>query len=176
VTTWTYILQSVPWALGGLLVGWLLGRSTVAVESIAEAVHEEDAVPDRQVPKRRKWRPTANLTIGVVLLLLGGFTVTQGYIQNLATERQGHVTEQLARCTKAYSDGFADAIEARSKATTEAQDALDEFFESLAQATPSPEGREEMRKAFTEYRSKRAAAKRAQAENPYPDPPRDVCR
>lgn len=178
MTSWAYIVQSVPWALAGLVVGCLIGRSTVAVETIADAVQEGDPVPDIDAPKpkrRKRFRLTSNHVIGVVLLVLGGFTIAQSYVQNAATERQSLATERLAICTQAYSDGFADAIEERSKASTDAQNALDEFMFSLAQATPTQEGRDRARAAFTAYIDKRAAAKRAQAEHPYPAPPRDVC-
>jgi hypothetical protein len=167
VTSWTYILQSLPWTIAGALVGFFMGRSTVAVQVIAEAVQEGDDMPEpARVPLRRRVTPMH--VIGAVVVVLGIFTAVQGYVQSEATER-------LTLCTQAYSNGFADAIEERSKASAEAQDALDEFFFTLARVAPSAEGREQMRQAFDAYVAKRSAAKKTQAEHPYPAPPRDVC-
>jgi len=179
VTAWNYIAQSVPWMLAGLLVGWLMGRSTVAVETIAEAVQEGDDVPETTTPAtnlRRRRRFNATHFIGVLLVLLGAFTIVQAYLQDVATERQSRATERLAQCTNAYASGFADAIEQRSKSTAEAQDALDTLLSEFAKITPTPDGRDAARRALSDYLTKRAEAKRTQAENPYPAPPRDVCR
>lgn len=165
MTSWDYIIQSFPWALAGILVGWFMGRSTVAVESIAEAV-KGDTV-DTTVKRRR--RPTSMAVLGVVVVVLGVFTAVQGYVQGAATAR-------LAECQQAYSNGFADALDARSKATVEAQDALDEFLTTVAHITPAPEAQAKFQAAFSEYLDKRAAAKKAQKEHPFPPAPRDVCK
>lgn len=166
MTSWSYIAESLPWAIAGLLAGYFMARSTVAVATIAAAAKEEIPVADQ--PSRRP-RFSATHVIGVVVALLGIFTAVQSYVQ-------GEATERLAVCTQAYSNGFADAIEERSKASADAQNALDDFITAVAKATPTEAGRDQVRKAFDDYLSKRATAKKAQAENPYPAPPRDVCR
>jgi hypothetical protein len=169
VTVWTYLTLSFAWSLVGWLIGFLMGRSTVAVDAIADDVvqGEGDAVPEAKQPARRRW--SMNHAIGAVVLALGIFTAVQAIIQSDATDR-------LAECQIAYSNGFADALDARSQATSEAQDALDELLTTVAAITPTPEGRDAFRSALSEYLSKRAAAKQAQAENPYPPAPRDVCK
>lgn len=168
MTSLSYILQSVPWTLAGVLVGWFMCRAAIVADAIAGVVLEGDAMPDEQI--RVPWwkHITSMHVIGAVVVFLGVFTAVQGYVQNEANER-------LALCTKAYSDGFADAIDVRSKASAEAQEALDDFITAIAKATPTAEGREQIRRAFNDYLSKRAAAKKAQEENPFPAPPRDVC-
>ncbi len=168
MTSWTYITQSVPWALGGLLVGFLMARSTVAVEAIADAVHDEGDPMPAASPTRRP-RFNGITVLGAVIVVLGVFTAVQSYVQASATDR-------LTECQTAYANGFADALDARSDATSAAQDALDDLLTTVASITPTPEGREEFRVALADYLAKRADAKKTQAENPYPPAPRDVCK
>ncbi len=166
MTSGTYIIQSVPWILAGLLTGFFMGRSTVVVEAVVDAVQAEgDTVTDAK-PKR--FRFTGMHVLGVVVAVLGVFTAVQSYVQ-------GEATDRLVVCTKAYQDGFADALDERQKATSEAQDALDDLLTKVAAITPSPEGRQRFRDALAEYLEKRAAAKQAQRDHPYPPAPRDVC-
>jgi hypothetical protein len=168
VTSWTYITQSVPWALGGLLIGFLMARSTVAFEAIADAVHDEGEPMTVDLPARRP-RFNGITVLGAVIVVLGVFTAVQSYVQSAATDR-------LTECQTAYANGFADALDARSDATSAAQDALDDLLTTVASITPTPEGREEFRVALSSYLSKRVDAKKTQKENPYPPAPRDVCR
>lgn len=176
MTSWSYILQSLPWALAGLLAGFFMGRSTTVVEAIAGAVQEgdgaieEEVAVGRDIGKAKSWlrRIESVHIIGVIVVVLGVFTAVQSYVQ-------GHATERLTICTQAYSNGFADAIEQRSKASTDAQDALDGFLSAVSAATPTAQGQSLVRDALNQYLSKRADAKKAQAENPFPAPPRDVC-
>ncbi|MGB3443901.1 MAG: hypothetical protein WBA97_34620 [Actinophytocola sp.] len=168
MTPWNYILLSVPWTGVGLLVGWLMGRSTVAVDALADAVQDEgDPVPEGQIARRSRF--TGTHVLGAIIVILGVFTAVQSYVQSDATAR-------LTECQTAYANGFADALDARSTATSEAQDALDQLLSSVAAVTPTEEGRRQFQDALTAYLEKRAVAKKAQQENPYPSPPRDVCK
>jgi hypothetical protein len=166
VTSWSYVVQSTPWIVAGLLVGFFVGRSTVAAEVIADGTQEGD---DMSGKSKRRFRFTSNGVIAALLVMLGIATAVQSYVQSEATER-------LAVCQQAYSNGFADALDARSDATQAAQNALDDLLSSVASITPTPQGRDQFRAALTEYLDKRAAAKRAQKEHPYPPAPRDVCK
>jgi len=165
VTSWLYIAQSVPWIAAGLLVGFFMGRSTVAVEQIADAVQDEVDT----MPEERKPRFGSIHALGAVVVLLGVFTAVQSYVQ-------GEATAKLADCQQAYTSGFADAIDARSSAAAQAQDALDELLTKVASLTPTPEARGNFETALNDYLRKRAAAKKAQQEHPYPPAPRDVCK
>lgn len=166
-----YIVQSTPWIAMGLLIGFFLGRSTVAAEAIIQAVQPEgDEMPNPSTPKkRRRARFTSNGVIAGLLILLGTATAVQAYVQSQDTAR-------LNECQTAYANGFADALDARSKASVEAQDAQDELWTTVASLSPAPESREVFRQALADYLKKRAQAKKAQAENPFPEPPRDVCK
>lgn len=163
----TYIVQSVPWALVGLLAGFFLGRSIVAVEAVTDAGPDEEAtVP---TPPRRRPRISGNTVIAAVLIVFGLLGAAQAYTQSNATDR-------IVGCLRDYGNQVADALDARGTATTEAQQALDDLLGQVSSATPTAEGRDLVRRALAEYLSKRAAAKTAQAEHPYPPAPRDVCK
>lgn len=173
MTSWTYLTQSVPWILAGLLVGFFVGRSTAAVDAIAVAVQDEGEPMPEDTPardaRRRRPRVTVNGVLGAVIVALGIFTAVQSYVQSEATAK-------LTECQTAYANGFADALDARSSASAAAQDALDELLAAVAEITPTPDGRDLFRAALDEYLSKRAEAKKTQKEHPYPPAPRDVCK
>lgn len=162
-----YIVQSTPWIVAGLLVGFFVGRSTVAATVIIDAVQGEgDDMRDAAPTKR--FRFTSNGVIAALLIVLGTATAVQSYVQSEATAR-------LTECQTAYANGFADALDARSAASVQAQAAQDDLWTKVAALTPTPQSRDVFRAALAEYLTKRAAAKKAQAEHPFPDPPRDVC-
>lgn len=163
-----YIVQTAPWVAAGLLVGFFVGRSTVAAAVIIDAAQGEgDEMPSS--PRKHRFRVTLNGFIAAALVGLGIATAVQAAVQGAATSR-------LTDCQTAYANGFADALDARSKATAEAQDALDGLLGTVALLTPTPEGRQQFWDALNDYLDKRAEAKKTQAENPYPPAPRDVCK
>lgn len=167
-----YAFRSLLWGVFGLVIGFLLGRMTRDTQRIADAVtDEESAVPDD--PKKSRRRPSYQAVMGAVVVLLGLVTAVQGLYQDAATRR-------VADCTRAYSDGFAAALDARSEASTAAQNALDELMSTVGSLTTGPdagtaETRDRFRKSLSEYLAKRAEAKKQQQEHPYPPAPRDVC-
>lgn len=165
-----YIVQSLPWITAGLLTGFFIGRATVAVEVVTDAVRSEgDEMRDSSPPEKKRPKVSSNAVIAAVLVALGLATAVQSYVQSQATAR---VTE----CQTAYANGFADALDARSKATAEAQNALDDLLTTVSEVAPTPEGRAQFRRALADYLEKRAEAKKTQREHPYPDPPRDLCK
>jgi len=116
----------------------------------------------------RRWRPNGTYVFGLILVLLGIGTAVQGIVQSKANDR-------LTNCIATYSNDLADAIEVRSKASIEAQRASDVMWQTIASLPQTDEGRAQARKVFEDYIKAREAANRAQAENPYPAPPRAVC-
>lgn len=151
-----YMLERLPWAGVGLLGGYFLGLHLRRTEAAMAGSNG------------RKWRPNGTYVFGVILVLLGVGTAIQGVVQSRATDG-------LTQCIATYSNGLADAIEARSRASSEAQRASDDFWRALYALPQNDEGRAQARKVFEEYVRKREASNRAQAENPYPAPPRAVC-
>lgn len=171
MTSLLYVVQSVPWIAAGLLVGFFVGRSTVAAEAITDAVQQEgDDVRESSGPKK-KFRFTSNGVIAALLVVLGIATAVQAVVQNQADARQD-------ACQTAYANGFADALDARSQSSREAQDALDAWMtkvNAIIQA-PTPEARGQILQAFKDYLAARQEAKDTQADHPFPPAPRDVCK
>jgi len=166
----TYLVERIPWAVVGLLIGHLLSRGICDLRVIAVAVNPEDEMAE---PPRKPWhrRVTSNGVIGAVVFVLAVATVVQGYVASEATRR-------IAECTKGYSNGFADALDSRSQANAAAQQALDDLMTKvgeLSSGVSTPESRAVFRSALNDYLAKRAEAKKQQAENPFPPAPRDVC-
>ena len=156
---------------GGFVVGFLLGRMSRDTHDIAATMDQGEIVEQR----KRRWRPSYQSAMGVVVVLLGLATAAQAIYQDSATRR-------VTNCTRAYANGFADAIDARSETSTASQNALDGWMttldELLTQTTPGTDptaARGRFRSATAEYLAKRAEFKKQQAEHPLPPPPRDVC-
>ena len=171
MTALSYLAQSFPWGAVGLLMGYLLGRGVQDV--VAEVANPEGTMADKQRRSIRKWFSYDRI-IGVVVFVLAVATVVQGYVSSESTRR-------IADCTRGYSNGFADALEARSSAQSAAQNALDQWMSTLGdlmtKVSPDPAAaREQFRVATADYLKLRAEAKKQQAEPPYPPPPRAVCK
>jgi len=172
-----YTVSSIIWAGAGLVVGFAAGRLTRTVDRMAENVETiTDAVTEGSpavTTSRRRRRPSYEHVIGAVVVLLGIFTAANGIHQTSETRR-------FADCTRAYSDGFADALDARSAASAQAQEALDDLMATVGQLTSvgeagTPQAQEQFRTALSDYLTKRTEAKKKQRENPFPEAPRKVC-
>lgn len=161
------VMSAVFWFGLGAVVGAQWTRFVKAGER-KTAVHTATKQPAPVRPPRR-W-PRRVLDMVVVLLFLG--SAAQAYVTD---DRFG----DIIACQNGYQAGFADALDARSKATQEAQDALDELMSTvgrLISGGPSQETRQQFATALTSYLGKRAEAKKRQQEFPYPPSPRDVCK
>ncbi|MFK0249293.1 hypothetical protein ACIQUM_31730 [Amycolatopsis azurea] len=167
---WTYLTESAGWAVLGFVVGYLVGRAARDVHRVAIAITTEDTVPDPQLPAPRRRLLTGQFVLGVVVVLLGVLTVAQGIATNNATRR-------ITECQQAYSNGFADALDARASATTDAQNALDELMKTMSgYLADSPIPPDKVRAAIGDYLAKRAKAETERQQHPYPPPPRDLCK
>lgn len=165
-----YALQSIGWAGAGFLCGVLVGRAARDVHRIATAVTDEDG--ERMPPPHRpRWTERAPSTslIAIVVVLLGIVTVVQGIVQSDATER-------VTRCQIKYSNDFSDALDARTRASTDAQNALDQLLTTVGDTlNGNASARPRIQQAINDYLAKRAAVKNEQAQHPYPPPPRETC-
>ena len=163
------IVDDIAVGMACLAVGFILGRLSRNVETIATVVAEEGATVTAAAPRRKRW--TFEKTAATALIVMGLFTAAQSLYQDSATRR-------VAECTRAYSNGFADALDARSEANAAAQQALDELMTQVGQLStgiPTEENRGQFRTALQDYLAKRAEAKKKQQENKFPPAPRDVC-
>lgn len=172
---WLYLAQTLGWCGVGFVTGFMFGHTARDVHRIAAAVTpaEEDPLTEPAV-RRRRWlrriepHPTI---VAVVVFVMAILSVVQGIAQSRATE-------VLVRCQQTYSNAFADALDARSDATGDAQDALDALIARINELLQSgdPRRREELQGAINDYVGKRAEVKALQRDHPYPPPPRAACR
>ncbi|AXB41311.1 MULTISPECIES: hypothetical protein [Amycolatopsis] len=168
---WNYVFESAGWAVLGFLGGFLVGRAARDVHRVATAITSEEPVPDDQTSPRPRWRvPTGQFVLGVVVVLLGIITVAQGIVTNSTTRR-------ITECQAAYSNGFADALDARASATADAQTALDELMKAISGYLASPPvPPDKVRAAIGDYLDSRERADAERQQHPYPPPPRDLCK
>lgn len=164
----TYVVESLPWAIGGFLAGVLTTRLIRHKDTIQEA-------PVTPPPSHKRHRLTLLHVIGMVLIVLTCASSVQAWQAQRDNERLTQDNARLAQCLASYSNAIADAIEVRSKASSEAQQAQDEMWRTLLQLSPGPESQAKARKVFQDYLDKRAQVAKAQQTNPYPPPPREVC-
>ena len=122
-----------------------------------------------RTPRRTGRRIEPQWVIGLVVLALGVVTVIQGIA---FTNR----AEDLARCQQAYSNAFADAIDARQHASRNAQRAMDTLVAAIGTRLAHPErDTPTVQRAIENYLDQRRAYTTQQHRNPYPPPPRDLC-
>lgn len=174
MTPTTYVLTALGWFVLGVVAGAQWTRMRRDVRRIAKAQAQEEepvaapfAVDQDPARRSRRWRRA--LDIFVVLLFIA--SAVQAYFT------YGQIKD-VQDCQRIYQTGFADALDARSAASTEAQNANDELWATIGQLTAgtgNAETRTKFQAALANYFDKRAEAKKKQQENPYPPSPRDLC-
>lgn len=169
MTVLSYLAQSLGWAVVGFLGGFLAGRAARDVHRIASAVDTAVTGDHTMTKHGPRARINSQTVIAIVVVLLGVLTVIQGLAQSAATDR-------LTQCQTNYSNGFADALNARSQSSTDAQEALDDLMSTVGGALQgSAVDRAAVQRAIADYLAKRDAVKRQQQAHPYPPPPRATC-
>lgn len=165
----TYLVESLPWALAGFLAGCLV---TLKVQTPATGAHQEAPVTTPPKPPRRRIIALRQLTaihfIGLIVVVLTIMSAVQSWLNQAANDR-------LTACLVTYANATADAIEVRSKASSQAQVAQVQMLQTIVQQPQTDEGRAAARKVFEDYLAKAAASIAAQQANPYPPAPHDVC-
>lgn len=173
------VLPAVCWFIFGVIVGAQWTRMRRQVGRLANIhVRREEPVqpPPHTAPRSRRW-PRRVLDAFVVLLFIG--SAVQAYVTYDQLQESADRIQAVVDCQRAYQTGFADALDARSAASTEAQNANDELWATVGQLTSaaaSPETRVKFQAALSNYFDKRAEAKKQQQDNPYPPSPRDLCK
>ena len=174
MTALTYVLYAVCWFALGAIAGAQWTRMRRDVRRIADAQIGEGPVASQEIvdeePARKRRWPRRVLDVFVVMLFVG--SAVQGFV---TYER----IQEVVSCQRAYQTGFADALEARTATSTEAQNASDELWTTvgkLISGVPSSETRSQFLGALDSYLNKRIEAKKKQQENPYPPSPRDLCK
>ncbi|MDX3661337.1 hypothetical protein PV646_28865 [Streptomyces sp. ID05-26A] len=162
-----YLLHAFGWSAFGATVGVLLDRAVIRYRTRPKGI----VVPDRKQNDNGWWRRYSGAVVPAVLIVLAIVTAVQGVVLN-------RVNEQQDQCQLAYANGFADALEARTRTSADAQSALDDLMRLVGQALRTGTARdpEPVQKAVDNYLQQREAAKATQRDNPYPPAPRDLCK
>jgi hypothetical protein len=163
----TYVVQSLPWTLAGFIGGCLVTIKVIQTRLVG-TLQEKPVTPPKPPPNRRITTIHVLLAMGLVVVALTIASAVQSWLVQQANDR-------LTQCLVSFADKTADAIDARSKASTEAQKAQIQMWRTIFGQPQNDEGRAEARRVFEGYLNKATASIEAQKTNPYPPPPRDVC-
>lgn len=152
-----YLVQAFAWSVAGGLIGYMFGAN------LCRTTEGSDVTKTR-------WRPKFDHIIAACFLALAVATAVQGYVL-------GNRTDALSRCQLAYSTGFADAIDARTQASREKDEAQDELWKIVRSGfqAPGPDIRTRFEHQLNLYLDARERVKESQKDNPYPPAPRDAC-
>jgi hypothetical protein len=180
----TYIVQTIPWSVAGFLLGsWSQSRFNPRSRPMTSPLSEGAVVTAPRTgvdgSDAGPWYKNSRTWIGLAVALIGLVTGIQWFLGGAETRRVADETHRLAQCQSAYANGFADALDARTKESTavaDGQDGMWLLFQEALNTAPSPDIRERFRVQLDTYFSARAKTKAAQVENPFPPAPRDLCK
>ncbi len=161
-----YAAQSLAWSLVGVPVGFVLGLH-VAWECRKRGV---------QVPMTRRVGRVGYALLVVIVAALAITSQVQQYQNGQANKANTDANKAITNCLRAYSKGFADAIDASRSAAADVATTQDGLWQTIADGlkAPSPEVRAQFERQLDDYLKARAAAKATQAANPI-RAPRDIC-
>lgn len=164
--TWLNVIASNvgSFVLGVLVCRWLARRAASAADSIHD--HSEVNMADRRPPLMPL--PARVVVLVLIGTLMFGLGVRVGY----------EVLASKVGCFNEYASKNADSQAARSTATEALQDAdARQDRAILAALTPGHDKVDvaELRAATQAKVEKKQELAEQRKQNPYPDPPREVC-
>lgn len=162
------VIEPLVWFVGGFLGGSLATYLILHKLTQNPRLEHPMASTDPLPPPKPKRRFTALHAIGAVVLVLTVLSAIQSSLTQQSNTR-------LNKCLITYANDTADAIEARSKASGEAQVALVQMWSTIFAQPQTDAGRAESRRVFEDWLNKAKASITAQHTHPYPEAPRDVC-
>lgn len=139
-----YAVSSMLWALGGLVVGFLLGRggqsTPVTRTEIAEVADLPPGTEAVTISTTKQWFRNSltfdRLIAWVIIVLAVGSVVTMSYTMN----RQ----QQTLTCQAGYNEAFVAALEERSTAAAADRQAQRVFLTGIATARTPEQSRAQM--------------------------------
>lgn len=155
-----YAAQSLAWSLIGVPVGFLLG------------VHVSWECRRRGVSKMPLTRRFGRAGYAILVVVVAALTILS-QVQAFTFSRDNKATTD---CLRAYSTGFADAIDSARSAQREVSDAQDELWRTISDGLKSPgtDVRGRFESQLSEYLKARDVVKQNQATKPI-KAPRDIC-
>lgn len=109
--TLVYIVNSAAWSAGGLIIGWLLGRSARDVHDIKEAT-----VPDEAKPARRRNKVDGfNLVVVIIMGIAAIITGFAAHESDQATKR----VDDVVTCNQQVLEKTVQALNERTTLSAE---------------------------------------------------------
>jgi hypothetical protein len=167
------VIEPLVWFVGGFLGGSLATYLILSKLAQNSGLEQPVAATD-PAPKPRR-RITALHVMAAIIVVLTILSAVQSWLAQQANTRLTAANARLSACLVRYANDTADAIEARSKASGEAQVALVQMWSTIFAQPQTDAGRAESRRVFEDWLNKAKASIEAQKTNPYPPAPRDVC-
>jgi hypothetical protein len=162
-----YIVNSLGWSLAGFAAGWAVASLRRDVNTIKEAVMDDEDTRDSEPPRARMTVDTATRWLGIVVALLAIVTVTQGVISQ---RRINAVTE----CQADYNNRFAEVSQRRAALAEEDRDALQRMLITLYQKRDATS--EQRLRIFERWVETVQRNNRERTEHPLPQLPEGDCR
>lgn len=174
MSTHTFWLVLVLSNLACVVLGYLFGRMTRATVTLEEQMKENDSPPQDVQPARRL---TSQRVLALVVALIGVGTIVLGIVVTREQSAADARDDRLTACITGYSNALADALDRRTAANSETNEAVAGVMQAFADAfSQAPaDARENIRKALVAFTEARDRAKTASTENPLPAAPRDAC-
>jgi hypothetical protein len=174
------VITCAAWSMVGATLGVLVDRAACRDHPLNRAevsMHtSDDQVPVGPRRWRWWWRPTTSPIVPLFLVLMAMFTAGQAVQNRSRNDAQDVETRRVLACQVVYANAVADALDARTQASGEAQAALDRLVTAVAETLRTgPQANQRVQQAVEEYLEARARSRDAQQRNPYPAPPREVC-
>lgn len=161
-----YMVSSMLWALGGLVVGFLLGRSGQLTDTRTDVAEFVDMPPGTEAvtitATKHRFRDSLSFDriVGwVVIVLAVGSVTTMSYTLN----RQ----QQAVTCQADYNAAFVAALKERSTAASADRQAQRELLTGIATARTPQESQAQM----DAYLRKLDEADDQRDDNPLPQRP-----
>lgn len=107
----------------------------------------------------------------IVLLIAAVATFSASTVSLVGSWQTGSNLTQYVTCQSEWNSFLYRALEARTGASAEATEAMDELISAITQAKSA----DETRAALNKYKAARANQVEKQRENPLPPPPDQVC-
>ncbi len=161
----SYLLHAFGWSAFGAVIGGLLDRAVINLRKRPKGITVSEQTDSGW------WRRYSAAVVPAVLIALAVVTAVQGVVLDRVNDKQDE-------CQLAYANGFADALEARTRTSADAQAALDDLMRVVGESlrTGDAQDPEPVQKAVENYLQQRETAKATQRANPYPPAPRDLCK
>jgi hypothetical protein len=173
-TFWTLLVGS---NLACMFLGFLFGRVTRAAVEIEEHMIQDNDSPPPSGETPGRGRLTSLRVLAVVVTLIGVATIVLGILVTREQAAADARDDRLTACITGYSNALADALDQRTTANMETNEAVAGVMQAFADAfSQAPaDARENIRKALVAYTEARDKARESRAQTPLPEAPRDAC-